>query len=263
MKTILILILVLVSLIIWSKWYSSILSVTELASSFKYRLVILVTPVICVGILLGILGTLASYNVRNNIFLIEFYLLMGTIWLGVAIETFLFFGLSARDDAIERNNVAAYSSIVGALIGVTFCFVGGNFGDKSGWWIVVYSAILSTSTWFFLWLVLEFSTHISEVITIDRDNASGLRLAGFLVSSSIILGWAVAGNLVSVSAATVNFIKHGWRAVILMMAAIIIEKVCQPTARKPFSSIITHGIIPLLAYISISMICILVLGKRI
>ncbi|MHC5717906.1 MAG: hypothetical protein ACYTX0_38865 [Nostoc sp.] len=38
-----------------------------------------------------------------------------TSWLGIAVETFLFCGLSVRDDAIERQNIVAYCGISGAL----------------------------------------------------------------------------------------------------------------------------------------------------
>ena len=48
--------------------------------------------------------------------------------MGIAVETFLFCGLSVRDDAIERQNIAASCGISGALIGVTLCFAGGNIG---------------------------------------------------------------------------------------------------------------------------------------
>ncbi|MEH1980773.1 MAG: hypothetical protein V7L27_16145 [Nostoc sp.] len=207
-----------------------------------------------------ILRFLGSKDVRNDAFYLIFYLVMGTSWLGIAVETFLFCGLSVRDDAIERQNIAASCGISGALIGVTLCFAGGNIGDGPGWWTVVYSAMLSTGAWFLLWLVLEFFTHISEAIAIDRDSASGLRLAGFLVASGAILGWAVAGEWESLGATTVDFIRHGWSAVILAIAAIMVEKVCQPTAKRPLLPITTHGLIPFLFYIGGGIVCILVWG---
>lgn len=253
-------ILSLPSWIIWPKWYFSILSFTKLASTLKYRFVLLLTPIICVGILFLILRFLGSKDVRNDAFYLIFYLVMGTSWLGIAVETFLFCGLSVRDDAIERQNIAASCGISGALIGVTLCFAGGNIGDGPGWWTVVYSAMLSTGAWFLLWLVLEFFTHISEAIAIDRDSASGLRLAGFLVASGAILGWAVAGEWESLGATTVDFIRHGWSAVILAIAAIMVEKVCQPTAKRPLLPITTHGLIPFLFYIGGGIVCILVWG---
>ena len=35
---------------------------------------------------------------------------------------------------------AAVPAVVGALVGVTFCYAGGNIGDGPGWWVVVFSA---------------------------------------------------------------------------------------------------------------------------
>jgi len=263
METILFWISALASWEIWRKWYLSILSVAKLTSTLKYRFVLLLTPIICVGILFLILRFLASQDVRNDILYLIFYLVMGTAWLGMAVEAFLFCGLSVHDDVIEKQNIAAFCGISGALIGVTLCFAGGNIGDGPGWWTVAYSAMLSTGAWFLLWLVLAFFTQISEAISIDRDSASGLRLAGFLVGSGAILGWAVAGKWESFDATTVDFIKHGWSAVILAIAAIIVEKVCQLTAKRPFLPITSHGLIPLLSYIGGSIICILVWGGRI
>ncbi|MEH2163310.1 MAG: hypothetical protein V7K38_20325 [Nostoc sp.] len=106
---------------------------------------------------------LASQDVRNNVLYLTFYLLMGATWVGIAVEAFLFCGLSVRDDAIERQNAAVSYSISGALIGVTLCFAGGNIGDGPGWWVVVYLAMLPIGAWFLLWLVVEFFTQISGI----------------------------------------------------------------------------------------------------
>ncbi|MHC5732229.1 MAG: hypothetical protein ACYTXY_50850, partial [Nostoc sp.] len=69
-------ILTVASWVIWPKWYFSILSVTKLASTLKYRFVLLLTPIICVGILFLILRFWASKDVRNDVFYLIFYLVM-------------------------------------------------------------------------------------------------------------------------------------------------------------------------------------------
>ncbi|MFN6461681.1 MAG: hypothetical protein RMZ41_007505 [Nostoc sp. DedVER02] len=260
MEPVLVWISVVTSWKIWGKWYLSIFSVTKLASPLPHRFLLLITPIICAGILYGTLRILASHDVRNNVLYLTFYLLMGATWVGIAVEAFLFCGLSVRDDAIERQNAAVSYGISGALIGITLCFAGGNIGDGPGWWVVAYSAMLSTGAWFLLWLVLEYFTQISEAIAIDRDRASGLRLAGFLVASGAILGRAVAGNWESFDATTIDFVRYGWPVIILAIAAIKVEKVCQPTAKQPSLPITSHGLIPLFSYISSSIIYILVWG---
>jgi uncharacterized membrane protein YjfL (UPF0719 family) len=209
---------------------------------------------------LVILRLLSSEDVRNNSLYLLFYLLMGATWLGIAVLIVPFWGLSARDDAIERQNPAASISISGALLGVTLCFAGGNIGNGPGWWTVVYSAFLSTSAWFLLWLFLELFTTISESITIDRDRASGWRLASFLVALGLVLGWAVAGDWQSFAATTIDFAIFGWSAIVLTAVALMVEMVCQPTAKRPILPVGTHGLIPSIFYLGSAILCICLWG---
>mgnify|MGYP006204508805 CR=1 FL=1 len=94
----------------------------------------------------------------------------------------------------ERGNAAAAYAGAGAVVAIALCFAGGNIGDGPGWWVVVFSAALSTGVFYLLWLFFEGQASISDAITIDRDPAVALRIAGFFVGSGLILGRAVAGG---------------------------------------------------------------------
>ena len=68
------------------------------------------------------------------------------------------------------------------------CFAGGNVGDGPGWWVVVFCAALSTGALFLLWGALQAATDLADSIVIERDGASAVRLAGFLVACGLVLG---------------------------------------------------------------------------
>ncbi len=239
---------------LWEQWYQDILSTKVLVVTTQGRSLLFITPLLCAAILVGILGTVADTNVRADIFYQVFYLALGALWLGLAIAVLPFWGLSARDDVIERQNLAAAYSISGALLGVTLCFGGGNIGNGPGWQAVVYSALLSTGGLFLLWLGLEALTGVSAAVTIDRDRASGLRLAGFLVAISLVLGWAVAGDWRSFSNTTTDFIQRSGLALALTGVAIFVEMRCQPTAQCPNLPLRTHGLVPCTAYIGSALL---------
>jgi len=133
-------------------------------------------------LLVGVLKTVASFDVVDDIRYKFMYLVLGLAWLRFAAVAFAFVGVSARDDAIERGNSAAAIALAGALVGAALCYVGGNIGDGPGWWVVVFSAVLSTLTSLVFWIVLSLCSPVIDAVVIDRDRATGARLAGFLIA---------------------------------------------------------------------------------
>jgi len=152
---------------------------------------------------------------------------------------------------IERANPAAAYAIGGALLGITLCFAGGNIGDGPGWWVVVFSAALSTLAFFILWALLHRFTGLADAVTIDRDPASGLRLAGYFIGSGLILGRSVAGDWVSMQATVVDFVSTAWPVVLLWVAAVLMERTFRPTQERPFPSPVAYGLAPLAAYVAL------------
>jgi uncharacterized membrane protein YjfL (UPF0719 family) len=169
-------------------------------------------------------------------------------------------GVITRDDALERENVSAAMVVAGALFGVTCCFIGGNIGDGPGWWVVVFSAGLATLALFLSWFVLELLGGVSDSVTIDRDPASGLRMAAFLVGCGLVFGRAAAGTWVS-SAATVRDFGVLSAPVLLMVAgAVVVERLARPTPARPVPSLLLAGVVPALVYVDVAIFIVMRAG---
>jgi hypothetical protein len=149
---------------------------------------------------------------------------------------------------LERRNGAAAWAIAGAFVALTLCFAGGNIGNGPGWWVVVFAAGLSTMSFFGLWFAFEALARPSRAITLDRDLAAGLRLAGLLIAMGIILGRGVAGDWVSVSATIRDFAIHAWPALPLVALAVIVERLMPPLERGLTSGLVL-GVLPALIYL--------------
>jgi hypothetical protein len=162
-----------------------------------------------------------------------FYVVMGAAWVGGAIRLVPYAGISVRDDVIERGNRAALWSVLGALLGITLCFAGGNIGSGPGWWVVVFCGFLSTGTLFGLWWLVERLAAVSDAVTVDRDPASGIRLGAFLAASGLVLGRSVAGDWHSAGATIADFAGRAWPAAAIALLAIGLQRAWPPTAERP------------------------------
>lgn len=236
----------------WLPWLWHAAFTARRCSSFRHRWGLYVFPLLCAALLAAVLRLYASADVRTDPVYIAFYLALGATWVGLASRLVGVFGLSARDDVIERANPAATYAIGGALLGITLCFAGGNIGDGPGWWVVVFSAALSTLAFFLLWVLLHRFTGLADAVTIDRDPASGIRLAGYFIGSGLILGRAVAGDWVSVPATLSDFAAMAWPVLLLWAAAVLLESTFRPTQERPLPSPLTYGLAPLAAYVALA-----------
>lgn len=188
------------------------------------------------ALLLGILALWSSFDVRNSPLYLLFYTVMGAAWVGGAMHVVPFLGISARDDVIERGNRAALWAVLGAMLGNTLCFAGGNIGDGPGWWVVVFCGLLSSGALFALWWLVESVAGMSDAITVDRDPASGFRLGAFLAGSGLILGRSVAGDWHSAGETLADFAARGWPAAAVAFMAIGFQRISPPTAKRPARS---------------------------
>ena len=208
-----------------------------------------IIPVVCAGILFSVLRTLSSFDVRDSSLYTFFYMVLGLAWIGLTVRASAFMGISARDDVIERSNGAASVAIAGAMLGVTFAFAGGNVGDGPGWWVVVFAAALATGVLYLLWWGLDTLAHVGDAITIDRDDATALRLAGFLVAAGIVLGHAVAGDWVSTFETVRDFALGGWPALLLFGFALLVERSFGVSPQRPRPPMLAYGFFPAMAYV--------------
>jgi len=207
----------------WLRWYAGT-RVSVLAIRNAARSIFVLAPVACLAVLLAVLRLWAADDVRYSAIYLAFYAVMGAAWVGSCTHWLGLFGISQRDDVIERQNLPAALVIAGALAGTTFCFAGANIGNGPGWWVVVFSAGLSTLAFFGLWALVEWLTGVSESVTVGRLGGAGLRLGGFLAATGMILGRAAAGDWVSAQATVQDLVAVGWPVLPLAVLAMLVER---------------------------------------
>ncbi len=217
-------------------------------------------PVIGLLLVFAVLRTLAAHDVRDDWRYIAMYAILGAAWTGAALMLVPALGVSAIHDVHERGNRAAARAISGAIVAIALTFAGGNIGDGPGWWVVVFAALLATATLFVLWAAFEHWTSISDSITVDRDEASGTRLAGFLIGTSLILARAAAGDWVSAAATVRDFLVVSWPAVPLLLVAGVVETRLRPTPARPAQPVMSHGVVPALMYVVFGAVVALAAG---
>lgn len=238
--------------VLWAFWLFRITRVAAVRPGRAGVRAVVLTLAACSVFIFGVLKTAASFDVVDAPQYLFMYLVAGLAWLRVAEWFFRFAGLSVRDDIAERRNTAAVPAFAGALAGVTFCYAGANVGDGPGWWVVVFSAGLATASLFGVWLALASLGDGIDAVTIDRDIAAGVRLGAFLAACGVVLGRAVAGNWES-AAQTVADAAPALPVVILMLgAALVVERLARPTPRRPRAPLLLFGIVPAVVYFGIA-----------
>jgi hypothetical protein len=250
----------IVALVAAFRWYGGLLRVTRLGTGPGPRAALASMPVACLGLIVAVLVLWSARDVRTDVRYILLFLTAGAAWMGVAGWLFGFLGISARDDALEARNGAAAWVVGGGLVGVTLSYAGGNVGEGPTIWNTFETALAATAVLFALWLSLELSVRVSEAVTVERDAASGVRMAGWLVGSGIILGRAGAGNWESTGAMLRDLAALGWPAALLTAAAGILHLALRPTpSRSP--RLLAMGLVPAAAFVSASVIYVIALGR--
>jgi hypothetical protein len=235
--------------LVWLQFLARMLMVRSLYRSGRLAALAVVSVAACGIVLFAMLKTLAAHDVRDDGRYLAFYMLMGAAWVGLMVVAFPWFGLSARDDIAERKNLAATIMFGGAVLGATLAFGQANIGDGPGWWCVVFAAILSSLAWLAAWGVLEKLAFVSDSVTVDRDNATGLRVAALLAMLGLLCGRGAAGDWTSASQTVIEF-AAAWPAVPLLAAGIFIERRLRPGVLQGFGSITLHGIAPAALYLA-------------
>jgi len=243
----------LVALVSWGIWYVKPALVRTVGRRPAGRWLLQLTPLAAAATLWFVLRQASAHDVRDDPKYLMFYLVLGAAWVGVCIRWLAVTGVSTRDDVVERANQSAAIVVAGAMLGITLSYAGGNIGNGPGWWVVVFSAGLSTLALFAAWMLLELLSGISETVTVDRDVSAGLRLAGFLIAAGLILGRSVAGDWVSAEATLRDFAIMAWPVVVLVAAAAVVERIARPTPDSPRPAIVPHGLMPALVYIVLAI----------
>lgn len=236
----------LLALITWSVTLIRLGTFPAPASAIAGKRAVSLAFPVSVALLFVVLRTMASHDVVNDARYLAMYSIMGAAWIGV-IPRLMFAGISVRDDLLERGNTSAGLAVAGFIIGCGFCFAGGNIGDGPGWWVVIFSGLLATVTLSFFWWMLNGYTKVVDHITIDRDPAVGMRIAGYFIGTGLILGRAVAGDWQSAGLTVQDFFRHMWPALILTVIAIIFERRAQARFGKNVDMGIRGGL-PAIGY---------------
>lgn len=210
----------------WFKWYAAVLSAGIPRSSLWNRIFLASIPPANAMLLGAILWSWASADVRGSGLYLAYYLLFGIGWLGGMTQVFALLGLSVRDDAVARRNLAAAPAMGGGLLGVTLCFAGANVGNGPGVEVVLLSALASTVPFLLCWLAAEFLSErsLAERVSVERNKGTGWRLAGFLAGVGVVLGRAVAGDWVSTYELGESLVRIGWAVVPLLLLFVVVER---------------------------------------
>lgn len=218
--------------VFWIPTYKAVLQVHSLRSNSKHRTAFAVLPIFCLLFIAYALLKRASPDVRSDFNWIVLYLLGGAAWLQLGLSLLSLFGVSARDDVLERANPAAAWAVYGTLVGTTLCYSGANAGRGPGPQVVLLCAVLSSVCFFVLWFCLERMSGLADRITIDRDEGAGIRSGGWMVGVGIILGAAVAGDWHSLRGAIWDFARYGWVSIIFLLVGIMVEISLSLASRK-------------------------------
>lgn len=235
-------------------WYKALLFHGKFTAPKGQRVSLYLAPL--VG-LLGLEYVLVNYAdpvVRADGDYQWLFVLTAMVWLNAVRYLSPVLGIGITGDVIERNNSAAVAALTGALVAVMMVYSGGNIGSGPTIWTTLLPAFLCTAALFGLWLALELVSHPSTAISEDRDLAAGLRLAGFLVASALILGFAAAGDWVSMGDMLSSLVLRGWPALIVLFAAILFETRLKPTPAAPHQPLFSHGVLPAVFLVLISAV---------
>jgi hypothetical protein len=169
-------------------------------------------------------------------------------------------GISVIDDAIERSNPAAACVACGSILGVMAIYAWSNVGGGPTIGTTLVPALACTVTWLLLWFAVELVSRPSEAIAVDRDLPSGIRHAGMLIATGLVLGRAAAGDWTSWHSTLTDLLLFGWPAVFLPMGAAAIHLFLRPSTERPQPSIGGAGAVPAMLFLVISVGYVVSLG---
>lgn len=217
----------------WFTWRAlgPVFTVSPLHTPARTRWVVLGAWLVGAAVVHTTLVSIAAWDVRESVTYTVFYDLMGLAWVTTSVAVLDRLDLSLRDDVIERRNPAALAAIVGAIVGLSFAYAGGNVGDGPGWWCVVIASGVATLAFFGVWLVLHFAASAGESITVERDLPAGIRIGALLAACGLVFGRGAAGDWISASDTVASFARVAWPAAILVGIAIFFERALAPRAQ--------------------------------
>jgi hypothetical protein len=242
-------------------WYLRLARVTSIGESGVQRKIVALAPPAALAGLAFVLMTWADPKYVVGHF--DYQLLftaggLAGLWIVSWITGKL--GVDVRDDALERRNVAAAVAVGGALLGAMTIYAACNVGAGPTIWTTIFPAVVATGVWVVLWLIVEIVSRPAEAITIERDLASALRHAAFLIGAGLILGRGMAGDWTSWEGTFGEFRKLAWPAGFVAVVAIVLNLAFRPTPTRPKPSVVACGLIPAAVVLALSLGYVISLG---
>lgn len=199
-------------------------------------------------------------EIRATVTEVFFLTFVAAVWLILMAKLFPWFGLSLRDDAVERKNLSALIALCGAVLALGIIYAGANIGEGPSFTNNFFCDAIGTASFLLLWFVIELFGKVSRSIAEDRDLATGLRTCGLFLAFGLIMGRALAGDWHSEAATVRDFIRDGWPAVILLLLAVTVEPFTRPNRRRAFPPWPVFGLLPAAIYISLAVVWLWHLG---
>jgi hypothetical protein len=218
--------------VFWSRLYKSLFKVHSFRPNKTHRTLLVILPVICVLFIFLVTWRWGSPDVRSSAGWIFLYTMGGGAWLLLGLYLLSLLGIGVREDVLERQNAAAAWVVYGALAGTALCYAGANVGSGPGTEVVIFCAVLSTGFLFGFWFCLERIFGLTDRVTIDRDEATGIRIGGWMLSLGLIFGGAVAGDWESFEGTVRDFVHYAWVGILFLIAAVAIESAFKSPQRQ-------------------------------
>src|SRR5262245_46555779 len=156
----------------------------ELGSSMRLGLIAL--PALCVAIVALVVWNLADpTSVSGHVDYFILFLSGAACWFSLTVGAVSGLGIHFRYDVVEAGNRAAAIAIAGTALATTLIYAGGNIGAGPTIWTTLLPASVASATLLMLWFLIETFAGVSDSITIDRDQASGIRIAGWAIATGI------------------------------------------------------------------------------
>jgi uncharacterized membrane protein YjfL (UPF0719 family) len=226
------------------------------------RPALICTPILALAALLIVLTRWADpkYVVGQLDYQLLF-LAGGATWLWVIAWSTRLLGVSVIDDAIERSNPAAAIAICGALFGSMAIYAGSNIGAGPTIWTTILPGFVATVVWLLLWLLVELVSRPSEAIAVDRDIATAVRHAGWLIATGVILGRSVAGDWTSWRETFADLAVHGWPVILFSAATVVMNWTLRPSPERPQPRVTRAGVIPVAILLAVAVGYVIWVGR--
>jgi uncharacterized membrane protein YjfL (UPF0719 family) len=204
-----------------------------------------------------VVQTWGDAKVRGHFDYVLLFLVGAVAWLGMADAAISVFGISSRDDAIERDNRAATVAVGSWLLGVSVVYALSNVGAGPTIWTTLAPACVGTIALIVAYLIIAIvGGTTTDDITIDCDLASGLRLAGALLSAALILGRAGGGQWTSWTQTWIDLLRYSWPVWPLALLAGVVHRWLRPSPPCPRPNEFVCGVAPALIYLLFGVVAV-------